>query len=151
MELDFSEIKLKENGWLLGLGIFLGALLLAALGWYIQPERVLTWTEWQVYRQQAQYRDELQVLTHQAERLAALLDETPHPVRAQLIVEQLNDALATKVSLVALADQEVALRQAGEAALQWSLGALPRDPAVLALDAAQQLLVRASAAVTDVR
>ena len=143
MELDFSEVKVKENSVLIGLSITLAFLLLGGLGWYIQPERLLTWTEWQVFKQHSQYQQELQALTRQADRLAELLELPPDPVRAQIAVEQLYAVMNRDVNLGALAEPEEALLTAGDLLLQWSLGAAGKDTVIEPLDTAQTLIVRA--------
>ena len=147
MEIDFSDLSLNfhgERGLWIGLAVTLTALLLGILGWYITPEgQVLTPTEWQIYRQHSQYRRELGVLMRHADRLAGLLDASPDPVRAQLIVEQMGHDLDTDVNLVTLAEQENALLNAGNAVLAWSMGAAGKNDAINALAQANAAIEQA--------
>ena len=144
MEIDFSEVQIRERGTVIATGLIVIALLLGLLGWYITPGgQVLTWTEWQVYKQHSQYTQELRILARHADRLAGLLEMSPDPVRAQLIVEQMYHDMETNVTLMSLGEQEVALINAGEAVLRWSLGSLDKNTAVEQLDAANRVIEKA--------
>ena len=150
MEIDFSDLQIKRQGVLITGIVIAAAFLLGLLGWYLTPQgQVLTWTEWQVYKQHSQYQRELRILTRHADRLAALLENTPDPVRAQLVVEQMTRELDTDVTLVTLSSQTTALTQAGSAVLQWALGSTPQDAAVTALDTANQTIMRAIEQVSE--
>ena len=145
MELDFSDLKFEQTGMLwITLGVIVALLLFGVLGWYITPQgQVLSWTEWQVYRQHNQYRNELRVLTHHADRLAELMNKPPDPVRAQLVTEQMVRDLEQNVTLVALQDQEAALFYAGDAIMAWAMGTASKNEAINALDQANQTIERA--------
>jgi hypothetical protein len=144
MEIDFSDVKFQRQGFLIVGVVILAALLMGILGWYLTPQgQVLTWTEWQVYKQHSQYQRELHVLTRHADRLAALLEKSPDPVRAQLVIEQMAHELETNVTLVTLSSQTTALSQAGSVVMQWALGSAPKDAALTALDTANQTIMRA--------
>ena len=146
MELDFSDFKLSGSGngaWITGISLLV-ALLLGVLGWFVLPEgKVLTWTEWQVFKQQRTYQRELVRLTADADRLANLLDESiPEPVRSQLILESvLADLNATTHS--ALKNQVDALLIANDAVYWWVLGSGSKNDAILLLDSANQGLLNA--------
>lgn len=146
MELDFSDFKLSGSGngaWITGISLLV-ALLLGVLGWFVLPEgKVLTWTEWQVFKQQRTYQRELVRLTADADRLAKLLDESiPEPVRSQLILESvLADLNATTHS--ALKNQVDALLIANDAVYWWVLGSGSKNDAILLLDSANQGLLNA--------
>ena len=148
MELDFSDFKLSGSGngsgaWISAVSLLV-LLLLGLLGWFVLPEgKVLTWTEWQVFKQQRTYQRELTRLTADADRLAGVLDETiPEPVRSQLILESvLADLNATTHS--ALKNQVDALLLANDAVYWWVLGSGSKDAAITLLDQANQGLLHA--------
>ena len=144
MEIDFSEVQIRERGTVIATGLIVITLLLGLLGWYITPGgQVLTWTEWQVYKQHSQYTQELRILARHADQLAGLLEMSPDPVRAQLIVEQMYHDMETNVTLMSLGEQEAVLINAGEAVLRWSLGSLDKNTAVEQLDAANRVIEKA--------
>jgi hypothetical protein len=144
MELDFTDLKLSHNGaWFTLIGL-LAAILFGVIGWFVLPDgKVLTWNEWQVFKQQRLYQRELTRLTRDADRLAALLDEyMPDPVRGQLMVEQvLSDLNAT--THPALKNQVNALLVANDAVYFWVLGTISKDEAIVLLDEANQVLIHA--------
>jgi len=144
MEIDFSDLKLSHNSaWVTVFGL-LAAILLGVLGWFVLPDgKVLSWTEWQVFKQQRLYQRELTRLTRDADRLADLLGEDlPDPVRGQLIVEQvLADLNAT--SHPALANQVDALLAANDAVYFWVLGSVSKDEAIILLEEADQGILHA--------
>ena len=146
MELDFSDFKLSGSGngaWITGISLLV-ALLLGVLGWFVLPEgKVLTWTEWQVFKQQRTYQRELVRLTADADRLAKLLDESiPEPVRSQLVLESiLADLNAT--THPALKNQVDAMLLANDAVYWWVLGSGTKNDAIRLLDTANQGLLNA--------
>jgi len=144
MELDFTDLKLSQNGALFTLIGLLAAILLGVIGWFVLPDgKVLTWTEWRVFKQQRLYQRELSRLTRDADRLAALLDENiPDPVRGQLVVEQVLADLNVTTH-PALKNQVDALLVANDAVYFWVLGTISKDEAIDLLDEANQMLVYA--------
>jgi len=144
MELDFTDLKLSHNGALYALLGLLAAILFGVLGWFVLPDgKVLTWNEWQVFKQQRLYQRELTRLTRDADRLAALLDEyIPDPVRGQLVVEQVLANL-NATTHPALKNQVDALLVANDAVYFWVLGTISNDEAIVLLDKANQTLVYA--------
>jgi len=144
MEIDFSDLKYSGNGTWVTVTVLLAAILLGVLGWFVLPDgKVLSWTEWQVFKQQRTYQRELTRLTRDADRLADLLGEDlPDPVRGQLVVEQvLADLNAT--SHPALKNQVDALLAANDAVYFWVLGTVSKDEAIALLDEANQGIVHA--------
>ena len=146
MELDFTNLKISGTGntaWISAISLLV-ALLLGVLGWFVLPEgKVLTWTEWQVFKQQRTYQRELARLTADADHLAKLLDESiPEPVRSQLILEHvLADLNAT--THPALKNQVDAMLIANDAVYWWVLGSGSKNDAILLLDSANQGLLNA--------
>ena len=144
MEIDFTDLKLSQSStWATVVGL-LAAILLGVLGWFVLPDgKVLSWTEWQVFKQQRTYQRELTRLTRDADRLADLLgEELPDPVRGQLVVEQvLSDLNAT--SHPALAHQVDALLAANDAVYFWVLGSVSKDEAITLLEEANQGILHA--------
>ena len=144
MELDFTDLKLWNNSAWLAVAGLLAAVLLGVLGWFVLPDgEVLSWTEWQVFKQQRMYQRELTRLTRDADQLAVLLGEQiPDPVRGQLILEQvLADLNAT--SHPALTNQVDALLAANDAVYWWVLGSGSKDDAIALLDEANQGILHA--------
>lgn len=144
MEIDFTDLELSGNSaWVTAAGL-IAAILLGVLGWFVLPDgKVLSWTEWQVFKQQRLYQRELTCLTRDADRLADLLgEELPDPVRGQLVVEQvLADLNAT--SHPALTNQVDALLAANDAVYFWVLGSVSKDEAIALLDEANQGILHA--------
>ena len=144
MELDFTNLKISGTGntaWISAISL-LTAVLLGVLGWFVLPEgKVLTWTEWQVFKQQRTYQRELSRLTDDADRLAKLLDESiPEPVRSQLVLERvLADLNAT--THPALKNQVDAMLLANDAVYWWALGSGSKNDAIRLLDTANQGLL----------
>jgi len=144
MEIDFSDLKLSGNGTWVTVTVLLAAILLGVLGWFVLPDgKVLSWTEWQVFKQQRLYQRELSRLTKDADRLADLLGEdVPNPVRGQLVVEQVLTDLNT-TSHPALAHQVDALLAANDAIYFWVLGSVSKDEAITLLEEANQVIIHA--------
>lgn len=144
MEIDFTDLKLSQSGtWVTAAGL-LAAILLGVLGWFVLPDgKVLSWTEWRVFKQQRTYQRELTRLTRDADRLANLLGEDlPDPVRGQLVVEQVLANL-NATSHPALAHQVDALLAANDAVYFWVLGSVSKDQAIALLDEANQGILHA--------
>ena len=144
MEIDFTDLKRSgKTNWITAVAL-LAAILLGLLGWFVLPEgNLLTWTEWQVFKQQRIYQQELRQLTADADRLADLLgDDFPDPVRGQLVVEQVLADL-NGITHPALQNQVAALLAANDAVYYWVLGTLSKDEAIMQLDQANQVLIRA--------
>ena len=144
MEIDFTDLKLSGNGTWLTIAGLLAAILLGVLGWFVLPDgKVLSWTEWQVFKQQRLYQRELMRLTRDADRLADLLGEdVPNPVRGQLVVEQVLGDLNT-TSHPALKNQVDALLAANDAIYFWVLGTISKDEAIILLEEANQGILHA--------
>ena len=82
-------------------------------------------------------------MTADADRLADLLgDDFPDPVRGQLVVEQVLADL-NGITHPALQNQVAALLAANDAVYYWVLGTLSKDEAIMQLDQANQVLIRA--------
>ena len=144
MEIDFTDLKLSSNGTWVTVAGLLAAILMGLLGWFVLPDgKVLSWTEWQVFKQQRTYQRELTRLTRDADRLADLLGEDlPDPVRGQLVVEQVLANL-NATSHPALAHQVDALLAANDAIYFWVLGSVSKDDAIALLDEANQGILHA--------
>ncbi len=140
MEIDFSELELKGDAavWVIAGMLVLG--FLGALGRFALPDRVLTWTEWKVLKQHVEYGREVAMMERYTDRLAAILDDTPDPVRAQLAVEQLYADMGRHVTLDALGAPREALLTAGDVTLEWALGSVEKEDADLALEVARKAI-----------
>jgi cell division protein FtsB len=118
-------------------------LLLVGFGWLGHAclpsgDRLLTLSEWQVLQASRAYQKELAQLRASAESLAELINTLPDPVRAQLLAE--NIARLASHGQPALVYQRDKLTQAAKAISDWAVGALDREGARFALQAAIQAL-----------
>ncbi len=129
MELDFSEL---DSPWL-SAAVFavLGGLLLALLGRAVSPDRLLTWSEWQVIQQSRAYTRELNTLVQHANRLAEITASSPDAVRASVA----RDQIYTLEGIPALEAARAQLRSAADAVLAWTQGDTPQAAAAEAVDA----------------
>jgi hypothetical protein len=136
MELDLSAHR--------AIGIALASLLvLVALGWlghaYLPcADRLLTLPEWQVLKASRAYQKELQQLQERADSLVELINARPDPVRAQLLAENVTRQASRGQPALAYPRQKLTL--AAQAVSDWSMGALDRESARQALQAAIQAL-----------
>jgi hypothetical protein len=136
MELDLSG----HRSLLLSLVIFLLLLTLGWLGHAYLPsgDKFLTHTEWQFLKASLAYRKELSHLQAAAETLVDLLNDRPDPVRAQLVAQSVQ-RLASQ-GQPALSYPRGKLFEAAQAVSDWAVGAIEREVAGRALDAAVQAL-----------
>jgi hypothetical protein len=142
MEVDFSELNSGEQklpqGVLIGIGVIVVLILLGLLGRFILSDgKVLTWSEWTIYKQHSEYRRDVRVLTRNADYLAEIVTDVPDPVRAQLALEKVDRDMED-ISLVSLNAQKEALIGAAQGIVQWSLGQITRDDAVRVLNTANE-------------
>jgi hypothetical protein len=150
MEIDLSACKVQKRSGLVVIAILISLVGLGLLGWYITPDgKVLTWTEWQVYKQHIAYQQGLRILTRDSDRLATLLAAPPDPVRAQLEVEQVYSDL-DGIELVALQEQVYALSSAADEIVLWALGMSDPQIAIYLLDEANQALAKAIAVTQEI-
>lgn len=143
MEIDFSETNLNVALLLSVVAVILGLLLLGALGRFVLPDRVLTWSEWQLLNQHAAYRREVLILQRECDRLTKMVNQDKvDPIRAQIAVEQIVRNLAD-VTLSPLGMPRQALLDTSQAFLGWSLGH-PKQPLIVAQQQANILTFEAS-------
>lgn len=122
----------------------LSLLGLAALGKPYTPVtttgqgRILTWDDWQFFKAEQQYTSEREILRSDADALAMLLDQTPDPVTAQLLLSRIVQHTANGEA--ALSSARSALQQAAQDVASWTAGTLDRDTAVASLQAVVNLL-----------
>jgi len=136
MELDLSDYRYH----FIALAVL---LLLAGVGWLGSAytpagDQPLSWSEWQVMKARRAYLKELAELQAAAESLAALLNDRPDPVRAQLAAE--NIQRLTGKGLPALVYQRGKLALAAQAVSDWAVGAIDHATALQALDQVIQAL-----------
>ncbi len=136
MELDLSAYRRP-------LVALTAILLLACLGWLgyaytPSGDKPLTWNEWHVLKAQRAYLGELAQLQAAADSLAVLLNAQPDPVRVQLAAE--NTLRLTSEGQPALQYQREKLALAAQAVSDWAVGALDRETARQALEAAMRAL-----------
>jgi hypothetical protein len=124
--------------------VLLSLLGLGALGKLYTPvsvagdTRLLTWDDWQLLKAERQYDAEREVLRSGADALAALLDQNPDPVAAQMLAQRITQH--TVSGQAALQPARTALLQAAQDVASWTAGALDQDTAVASLQAATDLL-----------
>jgi len=142
MEIDFTELKIQKRVILILAISLVTMIILGLVGWNVLPDRVLTWTEWQVIQQSLAYQRELRILVRNADRLAELLHEQPDAVRAQLVTERVRREIQ-QLELSSLTGQKEGLLSATDDVEAWSLGSSERAAAVSALQRANQTIQRA--------
>jgi hypothetical protein len=123
------------------LGLLAGLIF---LGKALTPEggKVLTWPEWQILLADRAYEKELSLLRQDAEILAGLVNQSPDPVRAQVICTKIS--AQTLEGETALAIPRDAISTAADAVQQWAVGAITRDEALSSLDTAIQSIQQLS-------
>ena len=136
MELDLSTHRLQFI-------VLAAVVLLVGVGWlghdYLPSgDRLLTLSEWQVLKASRVYRKEVGQLRTSVESLAELINTRPDPVRAQLLTE--NVVRMASRGQPALAYPREKLTLAAQAVSDWSVGAIDRESARQALQAAIQAL-----------
>jgi len=142
MVIDFTGLNVQKRTLLISTASLAMLLILGLVGWILLPDRVLTWTEWQVIQQSLAYNQEIRLLTRNADRLADLLQGSPDPVRAQLVMEKVHRHLH-QMELASLEIPRDALATAADAAYSWSLGTVEKGAAVAALQEANQSIQKA--------
>ncbi len=129
LELDFSRTSAAFL-------VLLGGLLLALLGRAVSPDRLLTWSEWQVLRQSRAYERELSTLVQHANRLAEIVNSSPDAVRASLA----RDKIYRLEGVPALDSARADLRTAADTVLAWTQGDASQAEAAAAVEAALDYL-----------
>ncbi len=128
MELDLSELKLPG---VLPVATLLVGIVLALLGRAVSPDRVLTWSEWQVVKQSRAYARELNIINDHANQLVELVNAAPNAVRAS--VER--DKACRLDGIPALAGERDSLCAAAEDVLAWAQGDVSQSQAAEAVTA----------------
>ena len=136
------EIELNDSGAIVALLIILISVLLffGLVGRFVTPvfadePQVLTPSRWTAYKLQKQAYRETRRLIQDAERLNDLLNsETPDPVEAMLVAQDLYATWQSGSSATAAARN--ALIAAAQATVQAAVGEIPRDEAVAAYNSA---------------
>jgi hypothetical protein len=140
------EISINRNT-LYGILVFMSLLSLLGLGALGRPytpvsragdARLLTWDDWQLLKAERQYTAERDVLRSDVDALAALLNQAPDPVSAQMLAQRITQHTAD--GQAALQTARTALQQAAQDVASWTAGALDRDTAVASLQTATDLL-----------
>jgi len=143
MEIDFTGLSIPKRSALVASISLVAVIVLGLVGWAVLPDRVLTWTEWQVIQGSLAYNRELRSLQHSADRLAELLNSPPDPVRTQLVTEKVRREM-TGMEIASLQGQRESLMSAVNAIEQWSLGSEDQDAAVSAIQLANQSIITAT-------
>jgi len=100
--------------------------------------RLLTWNDWQLFKAEQRYSAEQEVLRADDDALAALLNQAPDPVAAQILAQRV--ARDTVDGEPALLSARTALQQAAQDVASWTAGALDQNTAVASLQTASDLL-----------
>ena len=100
--------------------------------------RLLTWNDWQLFKAEQRYTAEREVLRADDDALAALLNQAPDPVAAQILAQRV--ARDTVDGEAALLSARAALQQAAQDVASWTAGALDQNTAVASLQTASDLL-----------
>ena len=140
------EISINRNT-IYGILAFVALLSLLGLGMLGKPyspvtaageTRLLTWNDWQLFKAEQRYTAEREVLRADDAALAALLNQAPDPVAAQILAQRV--ARDTVDGEAALLSARVALQQAAQDVASWTAGALDQNTAVASLQTASDLL-----------
>ncbi|MBC8503767.1 MAG: hypothetical protein ISR58_12345 [Anaerolineales bacterium] len=142
MEIDFTGLNVQKRTLLISTASLAMLLILGLVGWILLPDRVLTWTEWQVIQQSLAYNQEIRLLTRNADRLADLLQGSPDPVRAQLVTEKVRRHLH-QMEIASLEIPRDTLSTAADATYSWSLGTVEKETAIASLQTANQSIQKA--------
>jgi len=136
MELDLSHLRSL-------LTALAGVLALAGLMWLGHAytptgDKLLTPVEWRVLKARSDYLKESGDLQEAADSLASLLNDSPDPVRAQLVNESIQRL--SSAGQPALSYQREKLAIAAQGVSDWAVGALDHETAHLALAEAIEVL-----------
>ena len=140
------EISINRNT-IYGILVFVALLSLLGLGMLGKPytpvtadgeTRLLTWTDWQLFKAEQRYSAEREVLRADDDALAALLNQTPDPVAAQILAQRV--ARDTVDGEAALLSARTTLQQAAQDVASWTAGALDQNTAAVSLQTASDLL-----------
>lgn len=150
------DIELNLNWWRQQIGERAGGLtlvllvalfLIGFLGRTFTPtsNTVLSWSEWQIVKIEKEYQKQLSTYQQYAESLSHLINETPDPVRAQVVSDQIVQN--TAAGMGALERPRLGLQEAARSVRQWAVGAGSLDTAQSSLNNAIQLIQAAELAV----
>jgi hypothetical protein len=140
------EISINRNT-IYGILAFVALLSLLGLGMLGKPytpvtpageTRLLTWNDWQLFKAEQRYSAEREVLRADDDALAALLNQAPDPVAAQILAQRV--ARDTVDGEAALLSARTAMQQAAQDVASWTAGALDQNTAVASLQTASDLL-----------
>jgi len=140
------EISINRNT-IYGIFAFVALLSLLGLGMLGKPyspvttageTRLLTWNDWQLFKAEQRYSAEREVLRADDDALAALLNQAPDPVAAQILAQRV--ARDTVDGEAALQSARTALQQAAQDVASWTAGALDQNTAGASLQTASDLL-----------
>ncbi len=140
IELSFNRWRqqIRESAGGLVLVLLVALFLIGFLGKAFTPasNTVLSWSEWQIIKVEKEYEQQLSTYQQYAESLSELINETPDPVRAQVVSDQILQNTATGLS--ALERPRLGLQEAARAVRQWAIGAGSLDTAQASLNTAIQ-------------
>lgn len=143
MEIDFSETDVNVTLFLAIIVGIVALFLLGTLGRFVFPDRILTWSEWQLLNQRAAYQRQVLILQKQTDRLTYMANqEEIEPIHAQLVSEHLARKL-TAITLSPLAASRQALLDTSQGIVDWTLGH-PKEPVIVSQQRANQLILQAS-------
>ncbi len=144
MEIELNLNRWRQQIWESAGGLVLVLLvalfLIGLLGKAFTPasKTVLSWSEWQIVKIEKAYDQQLSIYQQFAESLSQLINETPDPVRAQVVSDQILQNTAS--GLRALERPRLGLQVAAQAVRQWAIGAGSLDSAQASLNTAIQLI-----------
>jgi hypothetical protein len=126
------EIELNLNRWRQQIGEQAGGLTLVLLvalfligffGRTFTPasNTVLSWSEWEIVKIEKEYQKQLSTYQQYADSLSQLINQSPDPVRAQVVSDQVLQNTATGMG--ALERPRLGLQEAARAVWLWAVGA----------------------------
>ena len=137
IELDLGELP---NWSTIVILLVVGTVGLMLIGRVVTPIEIgiLSWSDWQLLKEQRVYRSELESLQGEVDILVEMLNGRPDPVETQLVARRMLQDL--RDGHPALDYQRDLTIQAVSAVRDWSTGAIERDEAVLRVNEAIQVL-----------
>lgn len=145
MEID---LEIGENNWVVTIAIILTVAIvlvgLATIGERMTPvnelgqPRVMNVSDWRIHQATREYNEEIAVLRDDIRDVSMLLQQSPNPIAAQILYERVaKNTRGGQTTTQTARDLTLA---ASESVLAWSNGTLDRTAAMIALDAAIEVL-----------
>lgn len=145
MEID---LDLNENNWVMSIAVVLVCAILlvslATIGQRITPvdamgnPRVMNVDDWRLHQATREYNREIEVLRDDLRDVAQLLQQTPDPIAASILLDRVKRN--TKEGQPSSLNARTLTLAATEGVVMWANGTLDRTSAMDAVNAAVEAL-----------